>query len=263
MFLDPDTARLRLDDADLDRLIEWALPGVDATAPLTGFTADLLERSGVTEGGQPSALFAPTLQALSMPWAEVQLTLVSPNATARHLLWLAPRTAAVAVRTNPNSFELSAVPPASVPAVVAELVGLGPRGRPDNSGTLEVPSDILRGLFDTQEAESTSSGANELVPHLPPGELRDCLERGAWRTVLVEVDWRHELGAVSPRWLSYLDTDGGLVDVQVGPERAMLKPTDPSSVWSSLIVLTRPPQDIDLSSEYARRTLHPDRLAVN
>lgn len=220
-----DSGRLRLEPELFDALLSWAEGGeVDRERWLA------LSGAGLVLGDQPHPRVAGAVAAMADPMCvtSLQSNAVDDGSGIRGAGWMSGESAALLLDAPDGRVELACLPPMSVPAALARLLGLSPRPLP------AAPAVQLRATV-VDEFFTVRSPHRSLTSH-------PVLEAIGLSTVTDAFRWD-----VATRWpgagevthsgrLRVIDSPDGLWGVTTSEaERLTLQPTTPTAVWRLLL----------------------------
>ena len=239
VMFDATTAGLRLDAEAFITLAEYA---GDPAGACDRTLRDLAEVGAVVDGGPHPALRG-ALAAVTSSLASLQVLVSDPDGVVLHQGWLA-RVSAMLTDVGDGTYDFASVGTEFVPTTVARLTGLGPRPRLA-AGAVVVEEVVLDGLVDN--AASLRAAAAEALADLLPAwpAVSSAVRSGGWRTSCVDIAFPVRDRTVARR-LAWVDTDSGVLRVEVDEHGPVLVPTSPTDLWRALISIL--PADLGTDS---------------
>ena len=238
---DPAGVRLKITREDLAVLAAVARGGGTAS---TRATEDLRASGALTRRGVHPAL-EPVLAAVNRPVCEIHADRRAHGAPGRRAIgWVDPRVAALLtdrqhLEAGDPRWDLTAPHPTFLPAALAELFDLGPRGRPDTSGLARRSAVTVTALdrLLTLGQRATRDAVAETLPHRSEPAIAAVHQavtrlRGRWR---LEARWSAPGERTGWRSLDVIDSDPGLwVARREGRAGFRLVPATPTQIWRLL-----------------------------
>lgn len=244
---DAAAGRLRITDAHLSALIALA-QGVPR-AELHDADVTALDAAGLLGAAAPEAV---RLAVAGIDGAQVRLEVATrgPRGVLVHRVWVREGAATVVAQTRADLYDVLPLPPALVPAALARLLGLGPRGL--------VPGDPVE-IDDDPVAElaggdlERAAAADAVAARAPAGwaELLADVRAGSVRWHGLGALWIGVDGEPTGRRFSVLDTPHGFLEVAAAGDRTVLRPVRAGDVWVMLADLLPADGEIAAVSDVA------------
>jgi hypothetical protein len=212
---------------------------------------ELIESGVVNSRGEPAEVFERRFAPLVAPLLTVQLDIFGPMGSDAHRVWVGPVEGCAAAHLSDGWYDLLPIAAAGVPAALARLGRLGPRGRAAGEPQT-IPNQVLDGLYGPDGATAL---ADALVgwPRIA-SQIRD----SNWRILQVETAWAPGLFATSAdaaaanMALLVLDTTEGYLSLEPSGSEVGVNTLSPTDVWQILIGMTAPPGAVAMASSGGR-----------
>jgi hypothetical protein len=238
VLFDDRTARLRLDRAAFDRLVACAAREPEHD-PEHGSEMSALRAAGAVQDGRPHPVLSAGLRAVTRPAYRLRLALLDEQ--GRYEAgdgWAGDDTAAVLLDLPDGLGEFVTLRPAFLPAAIAHVVRLGPRGRP-RWEPLRLPAQQVVELFSLDPTVRRRAARTVYAEDTAaPDSLLPELIAGPWRAWRAETTWTDQAGGGTGRTLDVVDArETGLCLIEYEGDQAVLWPATATVVWRLLIRL--------------------------
>lgn len=213
----------------LQAIVAGRGPGEDA--------AELVGRGLLAEGG-----LTPRAEALLVPFCEaVAVVRVGRGGTEQRreaTVWVGADRACLAELTVGENVRLRALAPGYLPLLLGGLTQLRPSPLPALVSTQPVPASWLRALLTGPEDAPVSDLASEIRPLWP--DIAEEITAGSWHWWAVEAFALDGDKARLRGSAFVIDTEAGLLGVDLGQAEAALTPIAPTDAWRRLTFLVAP-----------------------
>jgi hypothetical protein len=233
---DPTSASLRLDAEAFITLVELPSDVVDACDA----SFDRLVAAGAVLDGVPHPALRPALAAVSGSLASLQVLVAGTDDVRLHHGWLS-NASALLTDLGDGTYDFATTGGEFVPESVARLTHLRPRPRL-GAGSAVVDEAVLDDLA-SSTAATREAGAETLAGLAAPWpSVAAAVRAGAWQLSLVDVSFA-AAGRTIARRLAWVDTEGGMLRVEVDERGPVLVPATTSDVWRAVVAVL--PEELD------------------
>ncbi|GAB3888251.1 hypothetical protein [Terrabacter terrigena] len=233
---DPAEGTLRLDAEAFITLAELSSYAVDSCDATLGRLTD----AGAVLDGVAHPLLRTALASVAGSVTSLQVLVAGPEDVRLHHGWVSDG-AALLTDLGDGTYDFAPVGAEFVPESVARLTRVGPRPRL-GAGSVVVDESVLDDVAASSSAARVS-GVEALAGLLTPWPAAAASVRaGGWHLALVDVTFVDDDRTVARR-LAWLDTDAGMLRVEVDDHGPVLVPVSTTDLWRAVVAVL--PDDLD------------------
>jgi hypothetical protein len=239
---DPANATLRLDAETFITLAELPSDAVDACDTSLGKLVD----AGAVQDGVPHPALRLGLAAVSGSVASLQVLVAGRDDVRLHHGWLSGESALLTDLAD-GTYDFAAVSTEFVPTTIAQLTGL--QGRPRLDAASAVVDESLLDDLASNSASARADGGEALADLLAPWpRVSAAVRAGHWRLSVVDIAFQARERTVVRR-LAWVDTDAGLLRVEVDEHGPALVPTTSTALWRAIVSILPADAETETTTE--------------
>ncbi|MEW1951859.1 hypothetical protein [Terrabacter sp. NPDC080008] len=230
VVFDATTGHLQLDPEAFVGLVDYAGdPGSVGDEVLAR-----LRSAGAVVGGAPHPRLQGALAAVANSLGSLQVLRSDTVEVSLHQSWVA-FVSAMLTDLGDGTYAFAAVGTDFLPAEVARFTGLSPR--PLLADAEAVVDESLLDALSAGAAPTRAAGSATLADALAPWPAAAAAVRaGRWSLAVVDVAFPAPTGTVVRR-LAWVDTEAGLLRVEVDDRGPVLVPTTSTALWEAVVAL--------------------------